>query len=399
VPLRRTVDNVFRIQRRKDETQNATLTTLPTDQRNTSNGKIASERETIQRRRTATTAAETIVLWYQTEMDRRNVVGSRRTNRLHSSRMSSSTVFSSQCLLPSMTVTQMYLLLLASMSIAVSIGSRTPPTGIVMAMVPTHSASEHRRQSLILLQQAPPSWSDGDHDEDQAPKKSTTKVSSTTPSSSSSLERQELKSLQEQAEQLRREARELQLSLQQQKLEKARAEQEKIDRWIDDLLIEARFSGGSSGDGGTDAGVETTTSLPEISSSSSSQSMSSNTSLVSRSSTSSSSTSTTTTELLKTVDQVLERLRDDRYSAEQVNKIFRRLCELRPQEARSDLSPMMELLVDAAGKLDCTDRDENPNKRWNGRVERLLRKKLFARDWNIDLRDEDEIDAANPWKM
>lgn len=155
--------------------------------------------------------------------------------------------------------------------------------------------------------------------------------------------------LQAQADMLRREADELRRSLEESKRNKIQREVEKVDKWIDELLVEMRVD--------------------------------------------------ENTDLLKTVDAVLERLRDDRYSAEQVNKIFKRLCEIRQQESRSDCSPLMDLLVDAAGKLDCIDREDNPNKRWSGRVERTLRKKLFARDWNIHLEDDDDDDARNPWRI
>lgn len=160
-------------------------------------------------------------------------------------------------------------------------------------------------------------------------------------------ENQDLLNLQTQAAKLREEAKSLQLALQQEKENKIIRETEKVDRWIEELLIEAKVD--------------------------------------------------ENTELLKTVDQVLERLTEDRYSAEQVNKIFKRLCEIRTQESRSNCSPLMSLLVDAACKLDCMERDDNPNKRWNHKVERLLQKKLFARDWNIELDDED--DAGNTWKL
>mmetsp|Transcript_18558 Transcript_18558/g.34564 ORF Transcript_18558/g.34564 Transcript_18558/m.34564 type:complete len:291 (-) Transcript_18558:488-1360(-) len=158
----------------------------------------------------------------------------------------------------------------------------------------------------------------------------------------------DLLSLQDQAAKLRAEAISLQKALEQSKLEKIQKETEKVDRWIEELLIEAKVN--------------------------------------------------ENTELLKTVDQVFERLTEDRYSAEQVNKIFKRLCEIRQQESRSNCSPLMSLLVDAAGKLDCTEREENPNKRWNHKVERGLQKKLFARDWNIEL-DDEENDVGNPWKL
>ncbi|KAL3929668.1 MAG: hypothetical protein SGBAC_012112 [Bacillariaceae sp.] len=103
------------------------------------------------------------------------------------------------------------------------------------------------------------------------------------------------------------------------------------------------------------------------------------------------------TQLLHSVDQVLCRLRDERYSQEQVNKIFKRICETGPPQSRSRCSPIMELFVDAVGKLDEVERDENPNKRWSGKAERELRKKLFAMDWGIELQDED--DEGNPWKI
>jgi len=150
----------------------------------------------------------------------------------------------------------------------------------------------------------------------------------------------DLDSLRAQAAKLRNEAESLQSALQESKEAKIQREIDKVDGWIDDLLIEVTL-----GDG---------------------------------------------TELLKTVDQVYEVLMEKRYSALHVLKIFDRLCDVRAQESRSNCSPLMELLVDATGKLDCTEREENPNKRWNHRVERVLRKKLFARDWNIEYVSEDE---------
>lgn len=150
----------------------------------------------------------------------------------------------------------------------------------------------------------------------------------------------DLDSLRAHAAKLRREAESLETALEESKEAKLQKETAKVDAWIEDLLIEA-----SLGDG---------------------------------------------TELLKTVDQVYETLAEKRYSARHVLKIFERLCYLREQESRSNCSPLMELLVDATGKLDCLEREDNPNKRWNHRVERVLRRKLFARDWNIDYVSEDE---------
>jgi hypothetical protein len=45
------------------------------------------------------------------------------------------------------------------------------------------------------------------------------------------------------------------------------------------------------------------------------------------------------------------------------------------------------LLLDAACKVDCLEREDNPNKRWNHRVERDLRRKLFALGYGIRIED------------
>lgn len=92
-------------------------------------------------------------------------------------------------------------------------------------------------------------------------------------------------------------------------------------------------------------------------------------------------------EWLNSVETAAQILRDERYSHEQVSKMFDRICDTSPAQSRSNCSPLMALLVDAAGKLDCVERDENPNKRWDGRVERDLRQKLFAMEWGIQLED------------
>jgi len=150
----------------------------------------------------------------------------------------------------------------------------------------------------------------------------------------------DLDSLRAHAAKLRREAESLETAMEQAKEAKIQKEIDKVDSWIDDVLIEVTL-----GDG---------------------------------------------TELLKTVDQVCDCLSAKRYSAHHVLKIFERLCDVREQESRSNCSPLMELLVDATGKLDCIEREDNPNKRWNHRVERVLRRKLFARDWNIEYISDDE---------
>ena len=93
--------------------------------------------------------------------------------------------------------------------------------------------------------------------------------------------------------------------------------------------------------------------------------------------------------MLNTVEEATRILKEGRFSQEQVNKMFDRICESGPQQSRSRCSPLMALLVDAAGKLDEVERDENPNKRWSGRVERHLRKRLFAMDFGMDLENKD----------
>jgi hypothetical protein len=94
------------------------------------------------------------------------------------------------------------------------------------------------------------------------------------------------------------------------------------------------------------------------------------------------------TELLNTEEQVAELLISKRLNYDQVNQIFDRLCELsnRPQSIDS-CSPLLSLLLDAACKVDCLEREDNPNKRWNHRVERKLRQKLFALGYGIRIED------------
>ena len=95
------------------------------------------------------------------------------------------------------------------------------------------------------------------------------------------------------------------------------------------------------------------------------------------------------TTLLNTVDETVEIFCTYRYSPEQVYKMFRHLSETTSSNKRSQISPTLELLVEAAGKMDALERDENPNKRWSGRIEADFRKRLFARDWGIELEEKD----------
>lgn len=161
-------------------------------------------------------------------------------------------------------------------------------------------------------------------------------ASNNSTSSSSAL------TLQQQAQALRAEATLMEQSLQQEKERKQQKEVEAVDKWIDTLLL-----------------VNITTSDSNI-------------------------------EMLNTVERVTTLLQEGRFSQDHVNKMFDRISELSGPQSRSKCSPLVELLVDACGKLDCIERDDNPNKRWNGKVERVLRKRLFAMDWGIDLEDKDD---------
>ncbi|OEU18369.1 hypothetical protein FRACYDRAFT_236646 [Fragilariopsis cylindrus CCMP1102] len=168
--------------------------------------------------------------------------------------------------------------------------------------------------------------------------------------SESKSDSSELMILQEQAAKLRMEAESLQLALQDTRNQKLDREREKVDQWIDDLFL---IGSESNKDDNVD--------------------------------------------ILKNVDQVYQYMTDKRFSAEQIYKIFNRLSDIKMErsqgltcESRSNCSPFMSLLLDAANKLDCTEKEDNPNKRWNYKIERILQKKLFARDWNIEYIADDE---------
>ena len=132
-------------------------------------------------------------------------------------------------------------------------------------------------------------------------------------------------SLQAQAERLRKEADSLRDELTLQQRRKQQAQEAKVDAWIENLFfVYLKQQTCDKND--------------------------------------SSSTHSNDVEVLHSVDQVMESLRDQRFSQEQVTKIFNRICEQSPQ-SRSQCSPLMETLVDAVGLLDCVDRDMNANKR------------------------------------
>lgn len=93
-------------------------------------------------------------------------------------------------------------------------------------------------------------------------------------------------------------------------------------------------------------------------------------------------------QLLHTEEQVASLLISKRLNYEMVNQMFDRIVDLsnRPQSIDS-CSPLLSLLLDAACKVDCLEREDNPNKRWNHRVERDLRRKLFALGYGIRIED------------
>ena len=91
-------------------------------------------------------------------------------------------------------------------------------------------------------------------------------------------------------------------------------------------------------------------------------------------------------QLLNTEEQVAKLMQDERLSVENINNMFDRIVEQSQRRQSIDnCSPLISLLLDAACQVDCMERDDNPNKRWNHRVERDLRKKLIAVGWGIDL--------------
>lgn len=154
--------------------------------------------------------------------------------------------------------------------------------------------------------------------------------------------------LREQASSLRKEAKVLELALITSRNEKAAIEIIRVDGWIEELLVMYSDKSG--------------------------------------------------TELLSDAERTFELLRDKRFSPLQVKKIFKRICEKGQKQSRSNCSPMLEVFIDAVGKMDDLEREENPNRRWNEQLELGFRKKLFAMDYRIELDDEEE-NNSNPWMM
>lgn len=139
---------------------------------------------------------------------------------------------------------------------------------------------------------------------------------------------------------LRQQANELQLQINREKEERIRIQREKVDSLIDALLF---------------------------------HDMNNN--------------ATNNQQLLLTEDQVAKMLISKRFNYEMVNQMFDRICELANQQQSVDsCSPLLGLLLDAACKVDCLEKENNPNKRWRP-VEQDLRKKLFLLGYGIRLED------------
>ncbi|KAL7555166.1 hypothetical protein ACHAWF_018779 [Thalassiosira exigua] len=161
----------------------------------------------------------------------------------------------------------------------------------------------------------------------------------------------------EEAQALRAQASALQSQLDREKEERIRRQREKVDSLIDSLLFHGvndapRTPGpGASGEDGL-------------------------------------ARQRSRQQLMQTEEQVASLLISKRMSYDLVNQMFDRICEQsgRPQSIDS-CSPLLSLLLDAACKVDCLEREDNPNKRWNHRVERDLRRKLFALGYGIRIED------------
>lgn len=154
-----------------------------------------------------------------------------------------------------------------------------------------------------------------------------------------------ISALKTQAESLKAQVRAMELALKESRRAKVQKEQTNVERWMEDLLVNVTID--------------------------------------------------ESTQILNSVDQVAIVLQDGRYSPEQVNKMFRKLTAGIPKERIEQSlvdTPLLQLLVDACGRVDQLEREENANKRWNHRVERDLRKKLFALEWGIDLRLDSDSD-------
>jgi hypothetical protein len=154
--------------------------------------------------------------------------------------------------------------------------------------------------------------------------------------------------LQRRAQLLREEVDAMRTDMEQAKQQVLQKETDKADRWLEDVLVQHRISAD--------------------------------------------------TEILHTVEQAQEKLVEGRYCPDQVDQMFERLCQLSHISGRDSLdrNARLQLLVEATGKVDELEPEANPNKRWKGcRVEHELHKKLFAKEWGIDLDKTRRLDENN----
>jgi hypothetical protein len=164
-----------------------------------------------------------------------------------------------------------------------------------------------------------------------------------------------------QAQKLREEASILQTQLEIEKEDRIKKQYAKIDYLIDSLLFHGITTSESNDDNeGNGAGEERSK-----------------------------------VELLQTEEQVAQLLISKRLDYDMVNLMFDRIVELsnRPQSIDS-CSPLLSLLLDAVDKVDCLEREENPNKRWHRTVEKDLRRKLFALGYGIRVEDVEREKSA-----
>mmetsp|Transcript_49009 Transcript_49009/g.147616 ORF Transcript_49009/g.147616 Transcript_49009/m.147616 type:complete len:213 (-) Transcript_49009:32-670(-) len=140
-----------------------------------------------------------------------------------------------------------------------------------------------------------------------------------------------------QAQKLRDEIKAMEVALERSKQQKLQREQSKVEQWSERLLVNQTFGEGEG-----------------------------------------------STQILNSVEQVAQILKDKRYSPEQVDRIFRKLTRGIPRERIEQSlvnTPLLALLVEACGELDMLEKEDNTNRRWNGRMERDLRRRLFAMEW------------------
>ncbi len=147
------------------------------------------------------------------------------------------------------------------------------------------------------------------------------------------------------AKALRAEATLLAESLERQKQEELQKQREKLDRLIDALLFHGLNGGEGAGDNNN-------------------------------------------VQLMQTEEQVAQLFISKRLDYATVSQMFDRIVEVsnRPQST-DNCSPLLSLLLDAADAVDCLEKDENPNKRWNKRAQMDLRRKLFALGYGIRIED------------